>query len=320
MPRDVLQHHDGVIHDEAGGDNQRHQRQVVEAVAEQVHHRAGPDQRHRQRQRRDRHRLQVAQEDKHHGDHQQHGDQQRLFGIVERGAHPWRPVDHHFQLRVGGQIFLQRRQLRLNGVNGVEHIGARLTLNADHHRGRGVEETSLILILHRVVDGGDVVQPHRFAILISDDQIAELRGLVELAVAVHHPRLAAALQHAFRQISGTVGDGAAHAIQRDAVVRQLLGLQVDTHRGQRAAHQRYLAHALHLPHRLLNLAFGQIVQLAGGARFGGERQHHDGRVGGIGFAVGRQRRHAARQQAARGVDRRLHVTRRAVDIAVQLKL
>ena len=36
--RDVLGHHDRVVDDEAGRDRERHQRQVVEAVVEQVHH------------------------------------------------------------------------------------------------------------------------------------------------------------------------------------------------------------------------------------------------------------------------------------------
>ncbi len=41
---DVLQHDDGVVDHEAGGDGQGHQRQVVEAEAQQVHGREGADQ------------------------------------------------------------------------------------------------------------------------------------------------------------------------------------------------------------------------------------------------------------------------------------
>ncbi len=44
---DVLDHHDGVIDHETGGDGERHQRQVVERVAEQVHHGKGADERQR---------------------------------------------------------------------------------------------------------------------------------------------------------------------------------------------------------------------------------------------------------------------------------
>ncbi len=53
VARDVLDHHDRVVDDEAGRDRQRHQRQVVEAEAEQVHHAEGADQRQRHREARD---------------------------------------------------------------------------------------------------------------------------------------------------------------------------------------------------------------------------------------------------------------------------
>ena len=43
VARDVLDHHDGVVDHEAGGDGERHQREVVERVAEQVHHAEGAD-------------------------------------------------------------------------------------------------------------------------------------------------------------------------------------------------------------------------------------------------------------------------------------
>ena len=41
---DVLDHDDGVIHDEARGNRQRHQRQVIQAVAGQIHHAERADQ------------------------------------------------------------------------------------------------------------------------------------------------------------------------------------------------------------------------------------------------------------------------------------
>ena len=39
VARDVLDHDDGVVDHEAGGDGQRHQREVVQAEPQQVHHR-----------------------------------------------------------------------------------------------------------------------------------------------------------------------------------------------------------------------------------------------------------------------------------------
>ena len=68
VPHDVLEHHDRVVDDEADRERQRHQRQVVEAVAEQVHHREGRDDRDRQREARDDGGRQVPQEQEDHQD------------------------------------------------------------------------------------------------------------------------------------------------------------------------------------------------------------------------------------------------------------
>ena len=70
VARDVLDHHDGVVDDEAGRDGQRHQRQVVEAVAEQLHHAEGADQRQRHGDAGDDGGAQAAQEQVDDRDHQ----------------------------------------------------------------------------------------------------------------------------------------------------------------------------------------------------------------------------------------------------------
>ena len=62
MPRDVLDHHDRVVDDEAGGDRQRHQRQVVDAVAGQIHHAERADQRDRHGDAGNERGPQIAQE------------------------------------------------------------------------------------------------------------------------------------------------------------------------------------------------------------------------------------------------------------------
>src|SRR5690606_25996583 len=75
VPRDVLQHDDGVVYHEPGGDGQRHQRQVVQREARQVHHREGADQRQRYGYRRDDRRREFLEEDEgdhHHQDGRQH--------------------------------------------------------------------------------------------------------------------------------------------------------------------------------------------------------------------------------------------------------
>ena len=63
VPDDVLEHDDRVVDDEPDRERQRHQREVVEAVAEHVHHGERADDRERQREARDHRRREVAQEE-----------------------------------------------------------------------------------------------------------------------------------------------------------------------------------------------------------------------------------------------------------------
>ena len=68
VPDDVLEHDDRVVHHEPDRQRQRHQREVVQAVVQQVHDREGADDGHRQRQAGNHGRPEVAQEeeDDHH--------------------------------------------------------------------------------------------------------------------------------------------------------------------------------------------------------------------------------------------------------------
>ena len=55
-------------------------------------------------------------------------------------------------------------------------------------------------------------------------------------------------------------------------------------------------------------------------RLGGQRQRHDRRVGRVHLGVDRRIGQVARQRRGGGVDRRLHVLRGGVDVAVQIEL
>ena len=67
---DVLQHDDGVVHDDADGQHQPEQGQVVQREAHQLHDGEGADQRHR---------------------HVDHGQEQGLPVLQEQAGRRWRP-------------------------------------------------------------------------------------------------------------------------------------------------------------------------------------------------------------------------------------
>ena len=80
--RDVLGHDDRVVDHEAGRDGERHQRQVVDAVAEQVHHAERADERQRHGDARDRRSRARAQEDED-DEHDEHdAEDERVLDVV----------------------------------------------------------------------------------------------------------------------------------------------------------------------------------------------------------------------------------------------
>ena len=109
VPGDVFQHHDGIVHHQPGGKDQRHQRQVVERETAQVHDRECTHQRYRHRQAGDQRGAQAAEEQVDHQDHQHHGDQQGVLGLFEGGLDHGRAVHGHVQLHAGWQQRLQCR-------------------------------------------------------------------------------------------------------------------------------------------------------------------------------------------------------------------
>ncbi len=173
VARDVLQHDDGVVDDEAGGDGERHQRQVVEAVAEQIHRREGADQRDRHRDARHQRRPAAAQEHEHHQHDEDHRDasacarppcsEERI--VVERSTAGW-TIDRRRDRRP------QLRQQRVDAVDGVDDVGAGLAVDDHQHRRLAVGEAGIAQVLDAVDDLADVGQADRRAVAVGDDQRA----------------------------------------------------------------------------------------------------------------------------------------------------
>jgi len=108
VARDVLEHHDRVVDHETHAQRQRHQRQVVQAVAEDVHERESADDRQRQREARDEGRGDAAEEhkDDQHDEHER--EQQRELDVAHRFADRLRAIVERGELD-------RRRQLCLKG-------------------------------------------------------------------------------------------------------------------------------------------------------------------------------------------------------------
>ena len=138
VANDVLDHHDGVVDDEAGADRESHQRQVVEAEAGKPHHAERGDQRQRQGDAGDDGRAQRAQEHQDHQHDQRHRQHQGELHVVHGGADGAGAIVHDGKLDAGRNRPLQARQLRQHPVDGLDDIGARLALDVDDHGGLAI--------------------------------------------------------------------------------------------------------------------------------------------------------------------------------------
>ncbi len=158
MAGDVLQHDDGIVDHETGGDGQCHQRQVVDGEAGQVHHREGADQRQRHDDGRNDGRRQLAQEQEGHHHHQSDGQQQFVLHVAHGGADGLRAVSEHLDLDACRQAFGEVWQQRLDAVDHVDHIRAGLALDVDQHRLVAIGPGRQALVLGAIDDLGDVLQ------------------------------------------------------------------------------------------------------------------------------------------------------------------
>ena len=174
IARDVLDHHDRVVDHKSGGDGQGHQRQIVEAEAEQIHHAQRADQRERHRQARNDGARNGAQEEENHHHHQHDGERQLEFHVGDRSADGDGAVREHADIDRRRQRRDDARQQRLDAVDHLDDVGARLALHIEDDRGRRVRPGAELDVLGAVGDVGDVRQPHRIAVAVGDDGVGVL--------------------------------------------------------------------------------------------------------------------------------------------------
>ena len=117
-----------------------------------------------------------------------------------------------------------------------------------------------------------------------------------------------------------LGNRGAHLLERDSGRGDRAGIDPHAHRRLLGAAHRHVGDARHLRDALRHHGVGRVIDRARRHGLRGQRQDQHRRRGRVGFAERRDRRQVARQVGERGVDRGLHVARRAVDLAVEVEL
>ena len=304
----------------SGGDGQGHQREDVEAVAEQIHRSEGADDRDRHRDEGNHGRAHVTQEQIDNEGHQHDRDHQRNFSVAQGLPDGDAAVDGDGDVDVGRHRCFQSGQGGLHAVDGLDNVGAGLAEQDHQHRGLAVGETEIAHVLDRIEDLGHVRQPHRGAAPIGDHQRRVIGGLDGLIVGVDLKTALALVDRAL----GTIGIGRSerrpHIFKPNAVFEHGVRIELDAHCRQRRATDNDLADAADLRQLLLKDIARRVVHLALRQRLRRHRQNQDRRVGGVHFAISGIGAQAGRQVGARRDDRGLDVARGAVDVAIEVEL
>src|SRR4029077_4878359 len=216
--------------DEPDRDGERHQREIVEAVAQHIHDGESADDGERDRHAGYDPRPEMAQKDEDHHYHQSYGDQQGHLQIVHRGTDGQRAVGYDLDLDSRLNGVLEALDHGLDGVDDGNGVGARLALYQQQLRSLGAVPGADPILLDRVDHVADVGKPDRGTVAVGDNDAPIGAGVEQLVVGVERVGLLRAFEGALGLIAIGVGDGGTHVFQADALGRE--SDRIDLHMGR----------------------------------------------------------------------------------------
>jgi hypothetical protein len=130
-----LDHDDGVIDDQADGQDQAEERERVDGEAEQREEHEGADQRHRHGQERDERGPPALQEDEDHQDDQHQGLEEGVLDFLDAFGHRQGGVQGHDVVEVRRKALLEFLHQLFGAVGRLDRVGARHLVEGDQGAG-----------------------------------------------------------------------------------------------------------------------------------------------------------------------------------------
>ena len=134
----VFDDHDGIVDDEAGGDGEGHEREIVQAVMAKIHDAEGADEGERNGHARDDGGPDVSQECKDYENHKDNGNHEGDFHIVDGSANGGGAVDGHTQMERRRDGGAEKGDDGHDTVDGLDHVRAGLAEDGDDDAGFSV--------------------------------------------------------------------------------------------------------------------------------------------------------------------------------------
>ena len=167
---DVLDHHDGVVHDEPGRDRQGHQRQIVQAEPHQIHDAERPDQGQRHRGagmmvadsvRRNRKITMITNATASISSNCTSRTDARMDVVRSVNTVTWTE---------GGKAPCSCGKQFFDPIHHLDDIRTRLALNIDDHRRHLIHPRRLLDVFHVIDHIGHFGEMNRRSVAIGNDQ------------------------------------------------------------------------------------------------------------------------------------------------------
>ena len=163
VPGDVLEHDNGVVHHKPRGDRQRHEGEVVQVVAADVHDAECADKGDRDGHGRDDGGAHIPQEREDHQDHQAEGDQEVDLDVLEGAPDRGRPVLNNGEIDPAGQGCLKLGERGADAVDRPDDVRVRLAEYDDHDGRLPIDEPPGPQVLDGILHPAHIREPHRGA-------------------------------------------------------------------------------------------------------------------------------------------------------------
>ena len=251
-PLDVFHHHNGVIHQQADGQDHRKHGQGIDRIAKHRQHPEGTQQHHRHSDRGDQRGAEILQEQEHDQHHQHDGLAQGLDHLFDGQADKGRGVvgNHVLELHFARVVRLQFGKLGLDRFTDLQRIGARGQLHAHGRSGFAVKgRIDVITVTAQLHRGHITEQHHGTGAGGLDHHIAKLFGGLQFAARTDggiellagHGRQSTQLPGRHLGVLRLQGGG--HVRRHKGVFLQQRRVQPDAH-GITRAERLDLAHAI----------------------------------------------------------------------------
>ncbi len=278
-PLDVLDHDDGVVDQEADGQDQGEHGQDVDRVADRRQDPERAQQNHGHGDGGDQGGPPVLQEQEDHQEDQDDGLDQGLHHLLDGLPDEGGGVDGGGVADRRREGLGQLRQPRLDGVGGVQGVGSRRQADRHARCAPAVEPHHGAVVLSAQLHPGHVAQMHDGAARrVLEDDVLELLGRTQPGLGGD-----GGVQRGARQggsgahlAGGDLGvlraDGRDHVRGRQRIAGQLVGIDPDPH-GVLRPEQLGVSHAGDPGNRILDIGGDEVADVEVGI-LGIEAQHH----------------------------------------------